>query len=105
MGYEIGKMLCAKPRVSINMRVCHATNVVTMLTQPGYIAEQLNGSSRVKMRKIGTVSKNIVQSVSYLSRQGIDLSKDKQDEESNFKQILLLRAEDDDVLQKWNEKS
>ena len=25
--------------------------------------------------------------------------------ESNFKQLLLLQAEDDEVIQKWNEKS
>ena len=43
----------------------------------------------------------IVQSISYLSHQGIALLKGKQDEESSFKQILLLRAEDDEVLRKW----
>ena len=33
------------------------------------------------------------------------LRKGKQDEESNFKQFLLLRAEDNEVLRKWIEKS
>ena len=41
----------------------------------------------------------------HLSRQGIALRKDKQDEESNFKKLFLLRAEDDEVLQKWIAKS
>ena len=42
----------------------------------------------------------IVQSISYLSCQGIALHDGKQDEESNFKQLLLLRVEDDEVLRK-----
>ena len=45
-----------------------------------------------------------IQSISYLSFQGIALRKAKLDEESNFKQ-LLLRAEDYEVLRKWIEKS
>ena len=40
----------------------------------------------------------------YPSRQGIALHKGKQDE-SNFKQLLVLQAEDNEVLQKWIEKS
>ena len=40
-----------------------------------------------------------------LSHQGIALCKGKQDEESNFKKLLLLWAEDDEVLRKWIEKS
>ena len=47
----------------------------------------------------------IVQCISYLFRQGIALHKGKQDEESNFKQLLLLRAGDNEVFQKWIEKS
>ena len=35
------------------------------------------------------------------SCQGIALHKGKQDKESNFKQLLLLLAEDDEVLRKW----
>ena len=35
----------------------------------------------------------------------IALPKGKQDEGSNFKQFLLIQAEDDEVLQKWFEKS
>ena len=31
----------------------------------------------------------------------IALRKGKQEEESNFKQLLLLQAEDDKVLQRW----
>ena len=46
----------------------------------------------------------IVQSISYLFRQGIALRKGKQDKESNFKQLLLLQAEDDEVLRKWIKK-
>ena len=45
-----------------------------------------------------------VQSISYFSCQGNALCKGKQDEESNFKQ-LLLQAEDDEVLRKCIEKS
>ena len=33
----------------------------------------------------------IVQSISYISRQGIALRKGMQDEESNFKQLLLVK--------------
>ena len=47
----------------------------------------------------------IVQSISYLSRQGIALHKGKQDKESNFKLLILLRADDDEVLRKLIEKS
>ena len=47
----------------------------------------------------------IVQSIFYHSCQDIALSKGNQDEESSFKQLLLLRAEDNEVLQKSIEKS
>ena len=59
MGLEIGKMLCAKPRVSVNMRArCHK-HAVTMLTRPGQVDEQLKESSRVKRRKIGTAFRKL----------------------------------------------
>ena len=44
----------------------------------------------------------IVQSISYLSHRDITLRKGNQDMVSNFKQCLL-RAEDDEFLQKWIE--
>ena len=47
----------------------------------------------------------MVQSISYLSHQCIALHNGKQNNESNIKQLLLLRAEDDEVLQKWIEKT
>ena len=47
----------------------------------------------------------IVLIISHLSCHGIAVRKGKQDEESNFKQLLLLRPENDEALQKWIEKS
>ena len=56
------------------------------------------------MENRNSVLKN-VQSIFYLSHQGIALHKGMQDEESHFKQLLLLRVEYDEVLKKWIEKS
>ncbi len=43
----------------------------------------------------------MVQSISYVSHHGIALGKIKQDEETNFKLLLLFRAEDDEKLWQW----
>ena len=84
--------------------LCHK-HAVTMLTRPGYINEQL----KEKLKSEKDESRNclliIVQCISYLSRQGIALRKGNQDVESNFKQLLILRAEDDEILRKWIKKS
>ena len=41
-GLEIGKLLFAKPRVSVNMRACLChQHSVTMLTKPDHVDEQL----------------------------------------------------------------
>ena len=47
----------------------------------------------------------IVLSISHLSCHGVAVRKGKQDKESNFKQLILPRPENDEVLQKWIEKS
>ena len=60
--------------------------------------------SRVKGENRNCLQK-IIQSISYLSCQGIALSKGNQDEESNIKQLVLLRVEDNEVLRKSIEKS
>ena len=76
-----------------------------MLTQPGHVDEQLKEWLKSQKEENRSCLLKIVQSISYLFRQGIALRKGKQDEESNFKQLLLLRDEDDEVLQKLIEKS
>ena len=79
-----------------------------MLTQHGHIDEQLKEQLQEQLKSQKEESRKcrlkMIQSISYLSRQGIALCKEKQDEESSFKQHLL-RAEDDELLQKWIKKS
>ena len=75
-----------------------------MLTQPGHIDEQLKERLKSQKEKNRNFLLKIVQSISYLFRQDIALRKSKQNKESNFKQLLLLQAEDDKVLRMWIEK-
>ena len=100
MGLEVGKMLCAKPRVSVNMRVCCHKHAVTILTQPGHVDGQLKERLMSQKEKNRNCLLKIIQSISYHSCKGIAPRKSKQDKESNFKKLLLLRAEDNEVLQK-----
>ena len=72
--------------------LCHK-HAVTMLTQLGHVDEQLKEWRKSHKEENRKCYLKIVQSISHLSRQGIALRKGKQDEESNFKR-LLLRAED-----------
>ena len=80
--------------------LCHK-HAVTQLTQPGHIDEQLKEQLKSQKEENRNCLLKIIQSISYLARQGIALRKGKQEEESNFKQLLLLQAEDDKVLQRW----
>ena len=82
---------------------CHK-HAVTMLTQPGHVDEQLKEWLKSQKEENINCLLKIVQSISYLLLQGIALRKGKQDEESNFKQLLLC-ADDDEVLWKYIEKS
>ena len=66
-----------------------------MLTQPGHIDEQLKEQLKSQKEENTNCLLKIVQDISYLSCQGIALHKGKKDEKSSFKQLLLLRAEDD----------
>ena len=84
--------------------ICHK-HAVTMVTQPGHVDEQLKERLKSQKEENRNCLLKIVQSISYFSRQGIAIRKGKQVEESNFKQLCLLQAEDDEVLQKWIEKS
>ena len=77
--------------------LCHK-HAITMLTQPGHIDEQLKQWLKSPKKENRNCLLKIVQSISYLSHQGIALRKGTQYEESNFKQLLLLRAEDTEVL-------
>ena len=76
------------------MRPLYATNMQLLCYQPGHVDEQLKERLKSQKEENQTCLLKIVQSISYLSRQGIALRTGKQDEESNFKQ-LLLRSEDD----------
>ena len=105
MSLEIGKMLWAKPRVSVNMRGSYVTNTQLLLTQRGHIDEQLKERLKSQKEENRNCPLKNVQSISYLSCQSIALRKGKHDEESNFKELLLSQAEDDEVLRKWIEKS
>lgn len=83
---------------------CHK-HAVTLLTQSGNIDELLKKQQKSQKEENRNCLLKIVQNISFLACQGIALRKGKQEEESNFKQLLLLRAEDDEILQKWMEKS
>ena len=74
------------------------SGLVPPFTQPGHIDEQLKEWLKSQKEKNRKCLLKIVQSISYHSRQGIALCKGKQDEESNFKQLLLLQAKVDIVL-------
>ena len=67
MGLEIGKMLCAKQRVSLNMRACCHKYAVTLLTQPGHADEQLKEQPKSQKEENQNCFLEIVQSISYLS--------------------------------------
>ena len=76
-----------------------------MLTQPGPVDGQLKEQLKSQKKENRNCLLKIVQSIAYHSCQGIALHKGKQGKESNFKYLLLLQAEDYEVLQKWIEKS
>ena len=40
----------------------------------------------------------------YLARQGLPLRENRNDQDSNFKQLLKCRAEDDPVFSEWLDK-
>ena len=84
--------------------LCHK-HAVSLLTQSVHIDEQLKEQLKSQKEENRNCLLKIVQSISYLARQGIAFRKGKQEEESNFKQLLLLQAENDAVLQKWIGKS
>ena len=104
MGLEIGKMLFAKPRFSVDMRARYITNMCSYYVNSTRSrwwaaegeAQESKGGNRNCLLKI-------VQSIFYLSCLGITLRKGRQDEEANLKQLLLLWAEDE-VLWKRIEK-
>ena len=67
MSLEIGKMLCAKPKVSIYMRAhCHK-HAVTMLTRLGHVDEQLKEELKSQKEENRNWLLKIVQSISYPS--------------------------------------
>ena len=71
MGLKIGKMLCAKPKVSvIDFSLC-LKNAVTMLTQPVHIDEQLKKHLKSQKEENRNWLLDIIQSVSDLSCRGI----------------------------------
>ena len=76
-----------------------------MLTKPGHIDVQLKEQLMSQKEKNRDCLLKIVQSISYLSCQGIALHKDEQDEESNFMPLCHLQAEGYEMLQKWIDKS
>ena len=90
MRLEIGKMLCAKPRVARKQEslLCHK-QAVTMLTQSGHVDEQLKErlGSESKEGKLELPPENCP-NVSYLSRHGIALRKGKQMASKTRSQIL-----------------
>ena len=64
-----------------------------MSTQPGHVDEQLEEWLKGQKDENRNCLLKNVQNITYLSHQGIALHKGKQDEDSNFKQLLLLQAE------------
>ena len=84
--------------------LCHR-HAVSFLAQPGHIDEQLQEQLKSQIEENRSCLLKIVQCIAYLARQGIAFRKNKQEEESNFKQLLLLWAVDDKSFQKWIENS
>ena len=64
--------------------LCHQ-HAVIRLTQPGHVDEQLKEQPKSQKEENRNYLLKNVQSISYLSHQGIALRKGKQDEEPNFK--------------------
>ena len=96
-----------KPWFSVTWELSMLQTWNYYISSPDHIDEHLKvwlKSSRVIRRKLGTVSSYCPKYI-HLSWHGIAVRKGKQDEESNFMKLLLLRAENDEVLQKWIEKS
>ena len=73
---------------------------VTLLTQSGHADEQLKERHKCQKEEYRNGFLKVVQRISYPSCLVHALHKGKEDEESNFKQ-LLLRAEDNEELRKW----
>ena len=71
-----------------------------MLAQPDHVDEHLREWLKCQNEESRKCILKIILSISYLSLQGIAIRKVKQDDESNFKQVLLLRTEDGEVLRK-----
>ena len=90
MGLEIGKCSVQNQGFrTYESLLCHK-HAVTLLTQPGHIDEQLKEQLKGQKEENRNCLLKIVQRISYLSCHGIALRKNKQDEELNFKQLLLL---------------
>ena len=69
MGFEIGKMLRAKLRVSINMRAHCQKHAVTLLTKLGHVDEQLKEGLKSQKEENRKCLLKIFQSIFYLPHQ------------------------------------
>ena len=85
---------------------CHRECVEKMAAKPVHkdIAESLSEQNRAEKEQNRECLKKIIETLKYLTRQGIPLRKGGNEADSNFYQLLNLMAKHDPVLSKWLEK-
>ena len=75
--------------------------IVTITSTTRDIEEQLSQQHAVQKVKNRQVLYQILSAVQYLGRQGLPLRGDNDETDSNFKQLLLMKAENDPNLALW----
>ena len=82
---------------------CHKTALKKLYETQKDIGEVLSQSHASDKERNRKHLRKVMSSIRFLARQNIPF-RNKDDEKSNFKQLLYLRAEDDPDLYKWIEK-
>ena len=83
---------------------CHREAVDVVLTLPATtkdIGEQLSQQHAKEKESNQKMLLKILSSIKYLARQGLDLRGDGDEADSNFLQLLQLKAEEDPVVIEW----
>ena len=85
---------------------CHKESVEKVSEKPVHkdIGETLSAQHTSEKTQNRECLKKIIETLRYLSRQSIPLRKGKDENDSNFWQLLELMAKNDPVLTKWLEK-
>lgn len=82
----------------------HKVAISTLTYQNRSVETQLSTAKDQQQREGRSCLVKIVKSLCFLARQGLAL-RGHSDDEGNFKQLLQLRADDDDVLKRWFSKA